>query len=127
MTFKLSQRSIDRLSGVHPDLVRVVELAITKTPIDFGITEGLRSKERQAVLMAKGATKTMNSRHLTGHAIDFVCYINGEVNWEFPNYKTVSDAFKQAAYELKIPIIWGGDWTSFRDGPHVELNRKVYP
>lgn len=127
MSFKLSSRSKDRLIGVHPDLCKVVELAITLTPIDFGITEGLRDKERQAVLYAKGATKTMNSRHLTGHAIDFVCYVNGDVTWDLKYYKQVSDAFKTAAVKLKVPIVWGGDWKSFVDGPHIELDKKVYP
>lgn len=125
--FQLSQRSIDKMKGVHPDLVRVVELAIKLTPIDFGITEGLRSRERQAVLYAKGATKTLNSRHLTGHAIDFVCYVSGDVNWEFKYYEQVAKAFKDAAFKLKVPITWGGDWVSFKDGPHVELDKKVYP
>jgi peptidoglycan LD-endopeptidase CwlK len=127
MTFALSERSRSRLEGVHPDLVKVVSLAITKTPVDFGITEGLRDRDRQAALVAKGASKTMNSRHLTGHAIDFVCWVEGEVSWELAYYKVVADAFKSAAAELGIPIVWGGDWKGFVDGPHIELDRKVYP
>lgn len=127
MTYTLSQKSLDRLKGVHPDLVKVVKRAIELTPIDFRITEGLRTKERQAYLMKKGATRTMRSRHITGHAIDFVALPSGVVSWDFPLYTQISQSFKQAAAELSVPIIWGGDWKSFRDGPHIELNRKFYP
>lgn len=126
MTYKLSQKSLDRLKGVHPDLVKVVKKAIEYTPVDFRITEGLRTRERQAYLLKKGATRTMRSRHITGHAIDFVALPNGEVSWDFPYYTQISQAFKKAAAELEVPIIWGGDWKSFRDGPHIELNRRNY-
>lgn len=127
MTYTLSQKSLDRLKGVHPDLVKVVKKAIEYTPIDFRITEGLRTKERQAHLVKKGASKTMRSRHITGHAIDFVALPNGVVSWDFPLYTQISQAFKKAAAEVGVPIVWGGDWKSFRDGPHIELNRKFYP
>jgi peptidoglycan L-alanyl-D-glutamate endopeptidase CwlK len=127
MTYTLSQKSLDRLKGVHPDLVKVVKRAIELTPIDFRITEGLRTRERQAYLLKKGATRTMNSRHITGHAIDFVALPDGVVSWDFPLYTQISAAFQKAADELKVPIIWGGSWKSFKDGPHIELNRKHYP
>lgn len=127
MAFKLGDKSLDRLKGVHPDLVKVVKRAIELTPVDFRITEGLRTKERQAYLMKKGATRTMRSRHITGHAIDFVALPNGVVSWDFPLYTQISQAFKKAAAEVGVSIIWGGDWKSFRDGPHIELNRKFYP
>lgn len=125
--YKLSQKSLDRLKGVHPDLVKVVKRAIELTPIDFRITEGLRTKERQAYLMKKGATRTMRSRHITGHAIDFVALPGGVVSWDWSHYPKIADAFKKAAAELGVQITWGGDWKSFRDGPHIELNRKYYP
>ncbi len=118
---------MQRLTGVHPDLVKVVKKAIELTPIDFRITEGLRTRERQAYLVKKGASRTMRSRHITGHAIDFVALSNGVVSWDFPLYTRIADAFKKAASELGVPIVWGGDWKSFRDGPHIELNRKHYP
>ncbi len=127
MTYKLSQKSLDRLKGVHPDLVKVVKRAIELTPIDFRITEGLRTKERQAYLLKKGATRTMRSRHITGHAIDFVALPSGQVSWEWSHYPKIADAFKQAAAELGVSIEWGGDWKSFRDGPHIQLNHKIYP
>lgn len=127
MAFRLSQRSLTRLIGVHPDLVRVVHRALTLTPIDFMITEGLRTKARQAELFAAGASKTMNSRHLTGHAIDFAAIVGGEVRWDWPLYSKIAQAFKEAARLEGVAIVWGGDWKSLRDGPHVELDRKVYP
>lgn len=127
MIYTLSQKSLDRLKGVHPDLVKVVKRAIELTPIDFRITEGLRTKERQAYLMKKGATRTMRSRHITGHAIDFVALPGGVVSWDFPLYTQISAAFKKAADELNIHIEWGGDWKSFKDGPHIQLARKYYP
>ena len=69
----------------------------------------------------------MNSRHLSGKAVDFAALIGGKVRWDWPLYGRIADAFKQAALELHIPIIWGGDWKSLRDGPHVELDRRTYP
>ena len=127
MAFAFGARSRARLNGVHPDLVRVVELALTYSPHDFTITEGLRSVARQRELKAAGASQTMNSRHITGHAIDFAVLVGGKVRWDWPLYGQVAVAFKRAAKELNVPIIWGGDWRSLRDGPHVELDRKRYP
>ncbi|WP_433947434.1 M15 family metallopeptidase [Brevundimonas diminuta] len=127
MAFRLSSRSLARLDGVHPDLIRVVKRAIQITPVDFGITEGLRTKERQKELVAKGASRTLNSRHLTGHAVDVVAYIGSEVRWDWPLYPKIAAAFRQATKEEGVPITWGGDWPKLRDGPHFELDRKVYP
>ena len=118
--FKLSQRSIDRLKGVHPDLASVVKLAIERSEVDFMVTEGLRTKERQKELVAAGASKTMNSRHITGHAVDLAAYVNG-IRWDWPLYEKIAKAMKQAAYELNIRIEWGGDWKSFKDGPHFQI------
>lgn len=126
MTFKLSARSLSKLEGVHPDLVKVVKLAIELTEVDFGVTEGLRTIDRQRELVAKGASKTMNSRHITGHAVDLVAYVGREVRWDWPLYHKISDAMKRAANALGVPIVWGGDWKSFPDGPHFELDRSVY-
>jgi peptidoglycan L-alanyl-D-glutamate endopeptidase CwlK len=69
----------------------------------------------------------MNSRHITGHAIDFAVIKDGEVTWDFKYYQLVADHIKKVAKELNVPIMWGGDWVSFKDGPHVELNRSKYP
>lgn len=125
--FKLSKRSLSKLEGVHPALTSVVKRAIEVTEIDFAVTEGLRSVERQRELVAAGASKTYNSRHLTGHAVDLVAYIGGEVRWDWPLYGKLANAMKSAAEELGVKIVWGGDWISFKDGPHFELDRKFYP
>lgn len=127
MTYRLSQRSRDRMMGVHPDLVAVVERAIQITGIDFTITEGLRTPARQRELVKAGASRTQNSRHLTGHAVDIAAWVDGTVRWDWPLYPKIAAAFKQAANELNTPIIWGGDWPRLRDGPHFELDRKAYP
>ena len=125
MTYKLGARSISNLRGVHPDLVAVVKRAITISEIDFTVTEGLRTKERQAQLVKAGASKTMNSRHITGHAVDVAAWVDG-VRWDWSLYPKIAKAFKQAAADLGGAITWGGDWAKFRDGPHFELDRRVY-
>ncbi|MEZ8744164.1 M15 family metallopeptidase [Vibrio sp. 10N.286.49.E1] len=129
--FALSARSESRMMGVHTDLKRVVRRAIELTPFDFGITSGKRTVDEQNALFKQGASQldgyNKKSRHQSGHAIDFVVYDeNGKVTWGFSYYEQVSWAFKQAADELNIPIVWGGDWVSFKDGPHVELDKRVY-
>lgn len=127
MSFRLSQRSRDRLKGVHPDLVAVVEAAIRLTSVDFMITEGLRTPARQAELVRAGASRTPNSRHLTGHAVDVAAWIDGGVRWDWPLYPRIAEAFKAAAAASGVALIWGGDWPRLRDGPHFELDRRTYP
>ena len=127
MTFILSQKSKDRLSGVHPDLVRVVKRAIEVSEVDFAVLEGVRSKARQEQLVAAGASTTMNSRHITGHAVDLGAMVYGAVRWDWPLYSKVANAVKKAAAELNVPIEWGGDWKKFKDGPHFQLPWKEYP
>jgi len=129
----LSPRDHARMRGVHPDLVRVIVRARTRVP--FIVTEGLRTRERQVQLVSIGASQTMNSRHLTGHAVDLAYWLDdgdgapegGEIRWDWPLYARMGEAVKQAAREEGVPIVWGGDWASFRDGPHFELDRKHYP
>ncbi len=127
MSYALGTRSLERLVGVHPDLVRVVKRAIGESPIDFTVLEGLRSRERQTVLYAKGATKTMNSRHLTGHAVDLAPVIAGQVSWDWPLYDKLALVVFAAAKDEGVPITWGGLWKTFRDGPHFELPWDSYP
>ncbi len=127
MSFRLSTRSRARLIGVHPALTAVVEGAITRTPVDFMITEGLRTAERQNALIKAGASRTTRSRHLTGHAVDVAALVEGQVRWDWPLYGRIAQAFKAAALDLKTPLIWGGDWKTLRDGPHFELDRKAFP
>lgn len=126
MTFSLGQKSKDRLSGVHPDLIKVVNRAIEITTCDFAVIEGVRSKARQEQLVKAGASQTMKSRHLTGHAVDLGAYVNGSVRWDWPLYNQLADVMKKAAAELKVPIEWGGDWTTLKDGPHFQLPWKDY-
>ena len=122
----LNKKSIDRLSGVHPDLVAVVQLAIQLSDIDFQVIEGVRSKARQEQLVKAGASKTLNSRHLTGHAVDLAALVNDSIRWDWPLYFKIADAMKKASSQLKIKIVWGGDWRTFKDGPHFELSKEVY-
>jgi peptidoglycan L-alanyl-D-glutamate endopeptidase CwlK len=127
MSFNLSRRSRDRMKGVHPALVRVIEAAILTTPVDFMITEGLRTRARQAALVKAGASRTLNSRHLTGHAVDVVAMVDGRVRWDWPLYPRIAQAIKAAAKAQGVSLVWGGDWPRLRDGPHFELDRKAYP
>ena len=91
------------------------------------ITEGLRTPARQAALVRAGASRTLKSRHLTGHAVDVAALVEGQVRWDWPLYARIAEAFEAAAKELETPIVWGGDWPTLRDGPHFELDRKVFP
>ncbi len=122
--FRFSQRSKNHLRQVHPDLVGIAYRALFLSPHDFGITEGLRTRERQKKLVEQGKSTTMHSYHLTGSAIDFAVYADGKLTWELPFYREVADAFKQAAREYGIDITWGGDWQSFVDGPHIQLESQ---
>ncbi len=127
MSIVLGARSLSRLEGVHPDLVRVVKKAAAMSDLDFTVLEGLRTLDRQKQLMANGATRTMNSRHLTGHAVDLAPMIDGKVSWDWPLYHRLAKIVKAAAAAENVPITWGGDWAKFRDGPHWELSWKAYP
>jgi len=127
MTFNLSAKSLGRLAGVHPRLQAVVKLAIQMTPIDFAVLEGVRTVERQRELFKAGASKTMRSRHLSGHAVDLGAIVDGQVRWDWPLYHQVAAAVKAAAQQLGVPIEWGGDWESFKDGPHFQLPWSEYP
>lgn len=127
MSYILGRRSKQRLKGVHPDLVRVVKRAIEITEVDFAVLEGMRTIERQRELFNKGASKTLNSRHLTGHAVDLGAWVDGTISWDWPHYRKIADAMKQAAEELSVAINWGGDWDGFPDGPHFQLSWKEYP
>lgn len=109
--FVLGERSLKNLQGVHPDLVKVVKRAIKITGVDFRITEGVRTKERQAQLVKQGKSKTMNSRHLTGDAVDVVAIVDGEVSWDLNHYYAIAKAFAQAGGELGVNIRWGGSWS----------------
>jgi|TARA_Y100000114_G_scaffold137849_1_gene140420 peptidoglycan L-alanyl-D-glutamate endopeptidase CwlK len=147
--FMLSARSNERLEGVNSLLVKVVKKAITVTTVDFGVICGRRTLEEQQSLFAKGATKTMKSKHLEGKAVDLMAYIDGRASWEINVYDEVADAMAEAARECNAAVRWGGAWTTaniaawegtmeeammnyidirrgegkrpFIDGPHFEL------
>ena len=115
MPFKLSAISRERLQGVHPRLVSIVEAAIEITTVDFGVTCGLRTQEEQAWLYEQRKTMTMESRHLTGHAVDVVAYLNEQVCWEGEVYDEVADAMRTAAKSQNTPLRWGGAWQFRQD------------
>lgn len=121
MAFQFGTKSKTILAGVHPDLKRVMVLALSRSPLDFTVLEGRRTLSRQKLLLRKGATTTLNSRHLTGHAVDVAPMIGGKVRWDWPLYHKLALTIKKAAKDLKVNIRWGGDWKSFKDGPHWEL------
>ncbi|WP_410498667.1 M15 family metallopeptidase [Chitinibacter sp. S2-10] len=152
--FSFGQASLKELKGVHTDLVAVVTRAIALTVQDFSVHDGVRTITEQQKLIAAGASQTMDSRHLTGHAVDLVPYINGKRRWEWAPIFVIADAVRVAARELAIPLRWGGawdvdfttssespeDWVSsyvahrkkqglraFIDGPHYELPKAKYP
>lgn len=126
--FRLSRRSEENLRGVHPDLVKVVHRALEITDIDFMVIEGKRNEARQRQLVASGKSQTMNSRHLTGHAVDCAPLVNNQIPWnDWPYFKKVADAMMQAAKELGVDVEWGGNWKTFKDGPHFQLTHKTYP
>ena len=153
-TYILGARSLKELTGVHPDLVRVVKRAIQITPIDFAVTDGLRTIEEQRAFVASGASHTMNSRHLTGHAVDLVAFVGNKGRWEMNLLCKVAEAMRTAAIECSVPIRWGGNWDvlltkttaplegvvhdyiqkrisakqkPFVDAPHFELPVRQYP
>lgn len=124
--FKLSQKSLDKLEGVHEDLVEIVKMAITRSDVDFTVGEGLRTVERQKQLVKDGKSKTMLSRHLTGHAVDLwaIDPITHEISWEPKLYNSIADAMIESAAILGIPLTWGGNWKTFKDLVHFELPKS---
>jgi peptidoglycan L-alanyl-D-glutamate endopeptidase CwlK len=151
MGFTLSQRSLDRLEGVHNDMVRVVKKAIDLTKVDFGVICGLRTIEEQKALVDKGASQTMKSKHLDGLAVDLMAYIGGRASWELNLYDDIADAMMEAAKLEDVSVRWGAAWhinniatcgmtmeqamnsyidarraegrRPFIDGPHFELSK----
>ena len=128
MTRTLTDRDRRRLVGVHPDLVRVLERAARDGSIPWRITEGVRSMDRQAELVAGGKSQTMRSRHLTGHAVDLAVEDSrGGVVWDRPSYERLAAEILAAAKAEAVPVEWGGNFRSFFDGPHFQLPWRDYP
>jgi peptidoglycan L-alanyl-D-glutamate endopeptidase CwlK len=123
--YKFGKRSTDKLVGVGESLIGVMTAAITDSPLDFAITCGLRTVEEQKILVATGKSRTMKSKHLTGHAVDIVVFVDGKVTWEFKYYKQVATHIKKTAAKMGIEIVWGGEaWApTFIDGPHFQVSK----
>ena len=149
MSFKLSQRSLDKLEGVHQDMVKCVKSAIEWTKVDFGVICGMRTEAEQRELVDKGASQTMASKHLEGLAVDLMAYCGSRASWELNLYDDIADAMAQAAKTHNVAIKWGAAWSigniaqwnssmegamnsyidlrrsegrrPFLDGPHFEL------
>ena len=154
--FKLSNSSLLKLEGVNPLLVSIIKQAIKTTTVDFGVTYGLRTKEQQAELVKAGKSRTMNSRHLTGHAVDLAAYVYNVLSWETRYYYDIARAIRKEAIHHNTPVVWGGIWDKLLndcsenleeevkayhnrykmnnpkkkplfDGPHFELSREAFP
>ena len=150
--FKLGSRSLRKLSGTHNDIQKLVKVAIKHTEVDFGVTEGLRSRERQKILKATGKSQTLNSPHIKGCAVDVIAY-KGKYTYEpFSLFTEIAEGFRKASLETGIPVTWGAAWLAplsyydsaeealdhykkvrrnqgrkvFLDGVHFELDRKTY-
>lgn len=121
----MDARSERNLVGVHPTLTMLIREVVNTFPHEIIVTDGVRTQERQAELFKAGASQTLNSRHLTGHAVDLAVKISGQVVWTWHIYAQLGAFVKEKAKELGIPIQWGGDWL-MRDGPHFELPRNAY-
>ncbi len=134
--YKLSKRSLSNLEGVHPDLVSVIKRAIEISPLDFGVSEGVRTVERQKELVAQGKSTTMNSKHIPrsfkdtneeyGAAVDLFVLVNGKVSWEHKEFRKVIQAVFTAAIELGVQVEAGALWRTFLDSPHIQLNMEYY-
>lgn len=122
---KFGERSESNLEGLHPDLLKVMREAIKETPVDFMVIDGKRTLAEQKVLVAKGASWTLKSRHLTGKAVDVMAYVNGKGRWEAKLYQQIGEHVLRVAEQLDIPIVWGGSW-KVRDWGHFELDKNKY-
>jgi peptidoglycan LD-endopeptidase CwlK len=122
-----SSTSLKNLQGIHPDLRKVMDRALQESPIDFRVIEGLRTLARQKQLVASGASQTYRSRHLTGHAVDIAPLVSGTIRWDWPLFHRIAPAVKLAAQKEGVPLEWGGDWKTFKDGPHWQLPWATYP
>ncbi len=126
VTYQFSDRTKLNLEGVHPHLVTVTQCAHDLTKGGFTVTDGMRTKEEQKKNVAAGVSKTLRSRHLTGHAIDFAAHRNGKITFEDIYYPPIANAFNECSIKHSVPIIWGGEW-KWKDWGHIELDRRKYP
>ena len=133
MSITISPTGLAKLDGAHADLRKVILRAAAISDMDFTVLEVLRTVERQKQLVAKGASKTMKSRHLPhvgdgkSRAVDVAPLDDGQVSWAWPLYYRLAKIIKQAAVDVGVTVEWGGDWRSFKDGPHWQLSWTLYP
>ena len=125
--FHLGKRSRENLQGVHPDLVIAVATAIQRVPLDFSVIEGVRTLKRQKELVEAGASWTLKSRHLTGHAVDIAPYVSGRIRWDWPLFGILIKTLRQVSKDCNIPLEFGYDWKRHPDGPHIQLPKRWYP
>lgn len=123
----LSARDLQRLTGVHESIRRVLVRAARDGAPRFAVIEGLRTVKRQRELVAAGASKTMRSRHIHGFAVDIAPIIGGKISWDWPAFYPLAAAIKKAAAAERVTLNWGGDWRTFKDGPHWELPHATHP
>ena len=131
-------RDLERLKGVDTLLAAVTLRVIELHPVECRVSEGLRTKERQRELVAAGKSRTLDSKHLTGHAVDLVVMPGGKPDWSPRAYTELARTFAQVAMEFGLPVRWGGSWrwisgpnchdypflaAKFFDGPHFEIER----
>jgi peptidoglycan L-alanyl-D-glutamate endopeptidase CwlK len=110
MSFKLSSRSTANLDKVDSNLVAIVRMAILETKVDFGVICGLRTIEEQKVLVDKGVSQTMDSKHISGSAVDLMAYVGSRASWELNLYDDIADSMKKASKLVDVPIRWGAAW-----------------
>ena len=125
--WKLSARDLKRLEGVHESIRCVLERAASNGAPPFAVIEGLRTVKRQRELVARGASRTMKSRHIHGFAVDIAPLIGGKISWDWPAFYPLEKAIKAAATAENVNLKWGGDWRTFKDGPHWELPHATHP
>lgn len=152
--YELGFTSQANLVGVQAPLVEAVKYAIAITTQDFAVTQGLRTVAAEADAVASGHSKTMHSRHLTGHAVDLVPIVNGKLSWEWPFFYPIVTAMQAAGKYLSVEMNWGADWDMelqqftdpqaaeaeyivrerlkgkqhpLLDGPHFQLTWADYP
>lgn len=123
-----SDRSRNAMTGVNPELIAIMEEVRRRSGVPFEVTEGLRDEARQRELLAEGKSQTMDSKHLTGNAVDiFIPTPGGGADWDFESYRPLGEMFKTVAQERGTPqAVWGGDWKTLRDGVNFQLNGSDY-
>jgi len=136
-TYSFTESSEKNFANVHPDLVKLARKALELSPVNFGVSEGARSVDRQRYLLGQRATQTLDSRHIPAepmgggnnlsHAIDIFPFVGGEARYDGRLFAEIKEAWDQASVLLKIPFEWGGDWKDFHDAPHFQLPVKEYP